>query len=91
MPTVTNTGPLALAASLVVALAVPASPAEKPADKRAPQAAAKAPADAVAKNVQTTARLVKSRHCTLVEFLRSVFRRLFRPIDVKQYSGCAEN
>jgi hypothetical protein len=48
MPTVTNTGPLALAASLVVALAVPASPAEKPADKRAPQAAAKAPADAVA-------------------------------------------
>jgi protein-disulfide isomerase len=48
MPTVTKTGPLALAASFVVALAVPASPAEKPADKRAPQAAAKAPVDAVA-------------------------------------------
>ena len=42
MPTVTKPGPLALAASLVVALAVPASSAEKPAEKRAPKAAADA-------------------------------------------------
>ncbi len=40
MPTVTKTGPLALAASLVVALAVPALSAEKP--KTAPKAASDA-------------------------------------------------
>ena len=44
MPTAIKPGPLALAASLVVALAVPASSAEKAAEKPV----AKPPADAVA-------------------------------------------